>query len=68
MPSLHALVDKYKAIVLEATGSSFPQAPDEQLDLAIMARSSTPWNTERANIYRRQERIPADPEPRSTCR
>ncbi len=59
VPSLHALVDKYKAIVLEATGSSFPQAPDEQLDLAIRSVFDS-WNTERANIYRRQERIPAD--------
>ena len=59
VPSLHALVDKYKAIVLEATGSSFPQAPDEQLDLAIRSVFDS-WNTDRANIYRRQERIPAD--------
>jgi pyruvate, orthophosphate dikinase len=30
VPSLHALVDRYKAIVVEATGESFPQDPMEQ--------------------------------------
>ncbi|MCB9413110.1 MAG: pyruvate, phosphate dikinase [Actinobacteria bacterium] len=59
VPSLHALVDRYKAIVLEETGESFPQVPIEQLRRAIRAVFDS-WNTERAQIYRRQERIPAD--------
>lgn len=58
VPSLHGLVDRYKAIVLESTGRSFPQDPAEQLHLAIMAVFDS-WNTDRARIYRRQERIPA---------
>ncbi|MDQ1248942.1 MAG: pyruvate, orthophosphate dikinase [Actinomycetota bacterium] len=57
--SLHALVDRYKAIVLEETGESFPQVPIEQLSRAIRSVFDS-WNTERAIIYRRQERIPAD--------
>ncbi len=59
VPSLHALVDRYKAIVLEETGESFPQVPMQQLSRAIRAVFDS-WNTERAQIYRRQERIPAD--------
>ncbi len=37
----------------------FPQDPREQLDLAVRAVFDS-WNTERAILYRRQERIPAD--------
>jgi len=48
-----------KAIVLEETGKPFPQNPYEQLDLAIKAVFDS-WNTDRAVLYRRQERIPAD--------
>ena len=41
------------------TGEAFPQDPRTQLDLAVNAVFDS-WNTERARIYRRQERIPAD--------
>jgi pyruvate, orthophosphate dikinase len=41
------------------TGADFPQDPREQMDLAVKAVFDS-WNTERARIYRRQERIPAD--------
>ena len=41
------------------TGAQFPQDPREQMDLAVKAVFDS-WNTERARIYRRQERIPAD--------
>ena len=41
------------------TGREFPQQPREQLDLAIRAVFES-WNAERAVLYRRQERIPAD--------
>ena len=37
----------------------FPQEPREQLDLAISAVFDS-WNADRAVLYRRQERIPAD--------
>ncbi|MEV6694336.1 pyruvate, phosphate dikinase [Micromonospora sp. NPDC051196] len=56
---LRALVDTYKKIFSKHTGREFPQDPREQLDLAIRAVFES-WNAERAVIYRRQERIPAD--------
>ncbi len=56
---LRGLVDAYKKIFSEHTGREFPQDPREQLDLAIRAVFES-WNAERAVVYRRQERIPAD--------
>ncbi|MCA1712421.1 MAG: pyruvate, phosphate dikinase [Actinobacteria bacterium] len=56
---LRTLVDEFKAIVQDATGSPFPQGPREQMDLAVNAVFDS-WNGERAKLYRRQERIPAD--------
>ncbi|MEV4757888.1 pyruvate, phosphate dikinase [Micromonospora sp. NPDC049559] len=56
---LRALVDAYKTIFVKHTGRDFPQSPREQLDLAIKAVFES-WNAERAVLYRRQERIPAD--------
>src|SRR5262245_23060447 len=56
---LKALVETYKKIFSEHTGRDFPQDPREQLDLAIRAVFDS-WNADRAVLYRRQERIPAD--------
>ena len=56
---LEQLVDGYKKIIQEQTGRSFPQHPREQLDLAMNAVFDS-WNTERARLYRRRERIPHD--------
>lgn len=56
---LRALVDDFKAIVLAESGKTFPQHPREQLDMAIVAVLGS-WNTERARLYRRKERIPDD--------
>jgi pyruvate,orthophosphate dikinase len=56
---LAALVDTFKQIVLSATGRDFPQDPREQADMAIRAVFDS-WNADRAILYRRQERIPAD--------
>ncbi|MEO6205904.1 MAG: pyruvate, phosphate dikinase [Mycobacteriales bacterium] len=56
---LRALVDAFKAIVQSSTGSAFPQGPREQMDLAVEAVFDS-WNGDRAKLYRRQERIPAD--------
>jgi pyruvate,orthophosphate dikinase len=56
---LKELVATYQALVEERTGSPFPQDPREQLDLAVRAVFAS-WNTERAVLYRRQERIPGD--------
>jgi pyruvate,orthophosphate dikinase len=56
---LRALVAAYKNVFAKHTGHDFPQDPREQLDLAIEAVFRS-WNADRAVLYRRQERIPAD--------
>jgi pyruvate,orthophosphate dikinase len=56
---LQALVETFKGIVREHTGRDFPQEPREQMDLAVNAVFNS-WNADRAILYRRQERIPAD--------
>ena len=56
---LRALVETFKTIIKDQTGRDFPQEPREQLDLAIRAVFDS-WNTDRARLYRRQERIPED--------
>src|SRR5439155_20937520 len=56
---LRKLVETFKDVVVERAGRPFPQEPREQLDMAVRAVFDS-WNTERAIIYRRQERIPAD--------
>ena len=43
----------------DGTGEPFPQDPRVQMDLATRAVFDS-WNGERARLYRRQERIPAD--------
>jgi pyruvate,orthophosphate dikinase len=57
--ALADLVETFKAIVREHAGREFPQDPREQMDLAIRAVFDS-WNTDRARLYRRQERIPED--------
>ncbi|HEX3490965.1 MAG TPA: pyruvate, phosphate dikinase [Streptosporangiaceae bacterium] len=56
---LQSLVETFKGIVREHTGRDFPQEPREQMDLAVEAVFNS-WNADRAILYRRQERIPAD--------
>ena len=56
---LQSLVDGFKNIVRDKTGRDFPQDPREQMDLAVNAVFNS-WNADRAILYRRQERIPAD--------
>jgi pyruvate,orthophosphate dikinase len=56
---LRDLARAYQAIVRERTGRDFPQDPRKQLDLAVRAVFDS-WNGDRAVLYRRQERIPAD--------
>ncbi|MEU4887270.1 pyruvate, phosphate dikinase [Streptomyces xinghaiensis] len=56
---LRRIVERFKGIVREETGRSFPQDPREQMDLAVCAVFDS-WNTDRAKLYRRQERIPGD--------
>ncbi|MGZ4531708.1 MAG: PEP/pyruvate-binding domain-containing protein, partial [Mycobacteriaceae bacterium] len=56
---LKALVHTFKREIREHSGAEFPQHPREQLDLAIRAVFHS-WNTERARLYRRRERIPQE--------
>ncbi|MGW7256250.1 pyruvate, phosphate dikinase [Streptomyces sp. NPDC054834] len=56
---LKKLVTAFKKIVKKEAGRDFPQDPREQMDLAIKAVFES-WNTDRAKLYRRQERIPHD--------
>ncbi|MFE5242831.1 MULTISPECIES: pyruvate, phosphate dikinase [unclassified Streptomyces] len=56
---LKKLVKQFKKIVTRDAGRDFPQDPREQMDLAIKAVFDS-WNTDRAKLYRRQERIPGD--------
>ncbi|MFN2517587.1 MAG: pyruvate, phosphate dikinase [Jatrophihabitantaceae bacterium] len=56
---MRQLVETYKKVVVEHAGRAFPQEPREQMDLAVRAVFDS-WNTERAVIYRRQERISGD--------
>lgn len=57
--ALRELVGEFKEIVRAQSGREFPQHPREQLDLAIEAVFNS-WNTERARLYRRRERIADD--------
>ncbi|MDO5697009.1 MAG: pyruvate, phosphate dikinase [Dermatophilus congolensis] len=54
-----AIVERFKKIIKDETGNDFPQDPKEQL-LEGMRAVFRSWNAERAILYRRQERIPAD--------
>ena len=56
---LKELVETFKGLIKEHAGREFPQDPREQLDLATRAVFDS-WNTDRARLYRRQERIPED--------
>ncbi|WP_457186909.1 pyruvate, phosphate dikinase [Nocardioides sp. P5_E3] len=56
---LRGVVETFKDIIKAETGHDFPQDPREQMDLAIRAVFDS-WNTDRARLYRRQERIPED--------
>jgi pyruvate,orthophosphate dikinase len=54
---MRKIVETFKDVIVEHAGRQFPQDPREQMDLAVHAVFDS-WNTERAVIYRRQERIP----------
>jgi pyruvate,orthophosphate dikinase len=56
---LKKLTATYKDLVLRHAGREFPQDPREQMDLAVLAVFNS-WNSDRAVLYRRQERIPSD--------
>ncbi|GAB2575372.1 pyruvate, phosphate dikinase [Paractinoplanes abujensis] len=56
---LKELVGAYKKVFVKHVGHDFPQEPRHQLELAVEAVFQS-WNADRAVLYRRQERIPAD--------
>jgi pyruvate, orthophosphate dikinase len=56
---LRGLVGTFQDAIRDHAGRGFPQEPREQLELAMRAVFDS-WNTERAVLYRRQERIPED--------
>ncbi len=56
---LEGLVETFQTLTEKHAGRAFPQDPREQLDMAIDAVFNS-WNTDRARLYRRQERIPDD--------
>ena len=56
---LRALVATFLTVVEEDTGNPFPQDPRDQLRGAVLAVFDS-WNSDRAVLYRRRERIPTD--------
>ncbi len=56
---LKELVQRFKALIKERTGKSFPQDPSEQLWGAIGAVFGS-WMNDRAIVYRRKYGIPHD--------
>ena len=56
---LRDLVAAYKVIIREDSGAEFPQDPKAQLMGAVEAVFNS-WNSDRAVLYRRRERIPSD--------
>ncbi|MGC8916960.1 MAG: pyruvate, phosphate dikinase [Thermoanaerobaculum sp.] len=56
---LKELVGRFKEVVLERTGKTFPESPMEQLWGAIAAVFNS-WNNERAIAYRKLNNIPDD--------
>jgi pyruvate,orthophosphate dikinase len=57
--SLSSLVDTFKNIILTESGTQFPQDPRLQMDNSMEAVFHS-WNTDRAKLYRRRERIADD--------
>jgi pyruvate,orthophosphate dikinase len=56
---LRDLVERFKEIYRDGTGSDFPQDPRVQLDRAVRAVFDS-WETPRAQVYRRANGIPDD--------
>jgi pyruvate, orthophosphate dikinase len=56
---LKELVKRFKALIKERTGKSFPQQPNEQLWGSISAVFGS-WMNDRAMVYRRKYGIPHD--------
>lgn len=57
--ALKQLCDGFKKVVSLATDQEFPKDPREHLIRSVEAVFKS-WNSERAQMYRRRERIPSD--------
>ena len=57
--ALEKLIETFKGIYKEGTGDEFPQEPEQQLLLAVMAVFRS-WNSDRAIYYRNVNKIPDD--------
>ncbi len=57
--NLQELVRRYKALIIERTGSAFPEDPYTQLWGAVGAVFKS-WNNDRAKVYRQKYSIPAE--------
>lgn len=56
---LQELIARFQKLIIDRTGSNFPQDSDEQLWGAIGAVFGS-WNNERAMVYRQRYNIPSD--------
>jgi pyruvate,orthophosphate dikinase len=56
---LSKLVETFQDIIFQESGKHFPQDPREQMDQSMRAVFNS-WNTDRAKLYRRRERIADD--------
>ena len=56
---LKNLVTTFKGMIVNLADLEFPQDPYQQLTMAVQAVFDS-WNTDRARLYRRRERIPHD--------
>lgn len=59
VPALREIIKEYREVITREKGGDFPQAPREQLQMAIQAVFDS-WNNPRAIVYRRLNKIPAD--------
>lgn len=59
VPTLREIIKEYREVITREKGGDFPQAPREQLQMAIQAVFDS-WNNPRAIVYRRLNKIPAD--------
>ena len=56
---LDEIIESFLLLISEGTGADFPQDPEEQLFLAIEAVFKS-WNTDRAAVYRKANKIADD--------
>jgi pyruvate, orthophosphate dikinase len=56
---LQKIIAGYKQLIRKKTGKDFPQEPRQQLKMAVEAVFRS-WRNPRAEVYRRQNKIPED--------